>query len=127
MKYIRTKDTVSEQISFTINDQKLYGTVGKERLYNESEIIKKSDVLEDLFDEIIIKHPMPNEKPWIMNFGSIKVAVEYLTDRIPYTLTPDTIVCGAIWIDGKNNEPILKSVAKMKGVNANGNIDWELL
>ena len=125
MKYIRTKYgrifelpkevITTADLNTKIDDLK-GGFIGE---YKGIEVIKQADTIEELCDEFVVfgEHIIPNHT----HFSS-------LTDvGIKSCLEAKAAIYGAIWTKGKHDEPILKSVAKMKGVLPNGEIDWELL
>ena len=104
MKYIRREDGV------IVDTRGIIGDVGK---YIEDYAIKQADTIEELFDEYIHKN---------YAFKSLEELYDYWEDLYER----EEPIYGAIWIAGEHDEPILKSVAKMKVISPN-EIDWELL
>ena len=97
-----------------------------------SEIIAQADTIEELCDEIIfiledasIPYSSPyqynkeKEMEWFKTETEIDIGFGFMKKIKEKFL--------AIWTKGNKDEPILKSVAKMKGVLPNGEVDWELL
>ena len=110
MKYIRTEDG-------RILKGSDYG-FGVGMPYKNYDV-KVADTVEELFDEVVLVAPYRFRKP--------KTATELDKDfeemKYFYTDKDDTLY-GAIWAIGEHGEPILKSVAKMRGALPR---DWELL
>ena len=117
MKYIRTEETIFEVVD---ENDLIYKVVAKNKknTYSKSKcqtnVVSQAETIEELFDEFIVN----DSKPHILR--DIFLSGGRMAGKTPQTF-------GAIWIVGKFGEPILKSVAKMKGVLPNGEIDWELL
>ena len=134
MKYIRMKN--GRMFSFYEVEEKSKVVIGysteKELRYLDSgrylykdKILKLADTVEELFDEYVLdSNPVHAsrtpikidfEKKIIYQWQSEKTVTEYTFEQF----LPFHTIYGAIWVVGKNNEPILKSVAKMdeKGVS----------
>lgn len=116
MKYIRTKHNIFEVIEET---DLVYRVIGASRkrnnIYSKSkcntEAVKSADTIEELIDEKIIIDA--NKKHII-----VKTELEEIWWK---QHDKDFVKCyAAIWIEGDNNEPILKSIAK---VNNEGKLE----
>lgn len=128
MRYIRTKDgkiidLVAYKENAVINNGiKFVNKInGSYFFIQQSNILNQTDTIEKLFDEFVI---------------TSKSFQTPLTESVIDCKTKDILevarivegqIYGAIWANGEYEYPILKSVAKMKGVLPNGEIDWELL
>lgn len=136
MKYIRTKDGKIIDTRGALDSQPTnrnlmrfkspnwYHNGYKQITIKMDNVIKQADTIEKLCDEKVAIRKS-NHTPCLGHFSG------------PYFFQEDSgwlgrvdsyekIYC-AIWTKGKHDELILKSVAKMKGVLPNGEIDWELL
>lgn len=155
MKYVRTKDGIILDLEEFINEEKdtpyykdfefeeiskdgrlKWTAIGTEKCPGKdqigrrchfsatlnSEVIKQADTIPELFDELVLVAPYRFRRP--KTATELEKDFEEMIDL--YTSKDDTIY-GAIWTKGEHDEPILKSIAKMKGVLPNGEIDWELL
>ena len=133
MKYIRTKDG-------RLFKGGNYG-FGVGMPYKNYDV-KVTDTVPELCDVIIcgnkLFYPLTsnrvgNEFNWeeINRFRSSVCMSEEEYNKIKETINAFESyfwnVYGAIWTTGEHDEPILKSVAKMKCILPNGEIDWELL
>lgn len=133
MKYIRTKDG-------RLFKGSNYG-FGVGMPYKNYDV-KVADTVEELCDVIIcgnkLFYPLTSNRPgnefnWeeINRFRSSVCMSEEEYNKIKETTNDFEPyfwnVYGAIWTTGEYDEPILKSVAKMKSILPNGEIDWELL
>lgn len=109
MKYIMTKDRKIFDLSkISIPYQIVDGWID----FNSQgrfEIVREEDVIDELFDELVCDESL------IVKFCN----TEEIIKRI---LSEGRTIYGAIWIEGKHKEPILKSVAKL-----NEKREWELL
>lgn len=86
--------------------------------YEDDEIIKIANTIEKLCDEFVIdfgktNYPTTNRYKRYADFENLKKEIEDREKNFYRYLNIDFIVYGAIWIDGENDEPILKSIAKM--------------
>lgn len=119
-KYIRTKTEI-KKIETTLNNKELFDYLAQFDNYKD-DLIKAVDTIEEAFDEFVVAAPYRFKFPKTASevnrdFDEMK---DFYTDK-------DDIIYGAIWTTGEHGEPILKSIAKMKGILPNGEIDWELL
>lgn len=113
MKYIRTKEG-------RILKGSNYG-FGVGMPYKNYDV-KVADALEELMDEFVLVNGYRFRKP--------KTATELNKDiyeMASFYNSEDDIIYGAIWTIGEHDEPILKPMAKLKGISPNCEIDWELL
>ena len=116
MKYIRTKDRVS-RVDTKLSCKALYEYLIQFDNY-KNDLVQTADTIEELCDVVVyVKEGYDNHVEHIKDFQN----------RNKKLFDKDLIVYGAIWVEGEHNEPIIKSVAKMKGVLPNGEIDWALL
>lgn len=154
MKYIRLEDGIYETYDFfvesfkaikdidcdfetlefeEINDGRtLVGKVspfGLDKKYSIAfDIVKQSNTIEELLDvPVCEKEVIKGVVEERTKDGKIKKAKTKFEVAIILARKYKYKVYGAIWVEGKHNEPILKSVAKMKGILPNGKIDWKLL
>ena len=124
MKYIRTgKNDTWESVYEVIGQQELYWVIKDDEfdgLVPKCNVIKQSDKLEDLCDEFIIIIPAGISRigtyyaryegwgdfKWDWREFKEKNGDDYRNYQILGAY-------GAIWVNGTEGEPILKSVAKM--------------
>lgn len=117
MKYIRTNIGLFplDYDIISIHDDKV-------RILKNNRWVKyinKADTVEELCDELVLieeNYPIIIEE---LNFkeGTFLRDNEYeFLSKLP----ENPIIYGAIWVKGEHNEPILKSVAKMK---SDGNLE----
>ena len=123
MKYIRTEDGVYE---LKINEEDKKNNIVNYFYIDFSEHLrltfdkkelrkyKQADTIKELCDEYVLLDKELNHR-------------HIITSAQGFMPSKDYELYGAIWITGEHNEPILKSVAKVKGILPNGEIDWELL
>ena len=107
MSYIRTKDGVYEvekkQRAYFEGQPWLYSCKGRFGLVEEKDIIKQADTVDELIDELI---DMVDGKPIIeSDENCVFLSCQKMLGKIKE-------VFGAVWLIGKNDVPILKSVAK---------------
>lgn len=125
MKYVRIKNKIHAVIEENgyyykccYNDESttLVSKVDNDA-YGFPKVLKESNKLEDLCDEFVIDCKLNiKEKPFVYTLP--KDIKEYYNSL---KMTKDsTIVYGAIWAEGEDGEPILKSVAKM---NSEGELE----
>ena len=118
-KYIRTKDGIFEHNEkdkldgVVINDKHHVVCCGN-RLVFEDEVIRQADTIEELCDEFILVAPYRFRHPKT----ATELDKEFYEMKSFYTSKDDTIY-GAIWTTGKDDEPVLQSVAK---VNEKGDL-----
>lgn len=129
MRYIRTKDRLYDGSLFLREYTGWYFCEKtKSYAFNESEIIKTANTIEELCDELIIKNPNNDEEFYRKVFvyeGAWKSILnekhaKHCTNRDIYE--HDVEIFGAIWVIDSNGVPTLKPVAKM-----NDKGDLELL
>lgn len=109
MKYIRTQNGIIETASLK--------NLSQEEKDILIEGIKQANTIPELCDEFVVIHKELNGSHTVHRYNGLGKS-EYEAGNDVY---------GAIWTKGEHDEPILKSVAKMKGILPNGEIDWELL
>lgn len=114
-KYIRTKTGKICKVEITKIDKEhnLFNDREKDMSYIDDDVIKIADGIEELCDCAIEVTKDNKIIRW-----------EYIESCKLYHQEGSTIF-GAICFLGRKNEPIIKSVAKMKGVNADGSINWD--
>lgn len=111
MKYIKTKDGIYEirkECKLSIISDEMYYVTDQKNFYSY-EALKQSDNMYELFDELICDERL------IAKFCNVNETIKRL-------LSEGKTVYGAIWTEGDDEEPILKSVAKM---NKEG--EWRLI
>jgi len=143
MKYIRTKDGIivdttkyKNVVERTFNDKVVAIDLNHWGQDNDKyptwidvkDIIKQADTIEELCDEFYIDYgqerfPYSTYRQYerYAGWGDL---IRYLRE---IHFTGYDGVYGYIWVILPNNAPILKPVAKMKGVLPDGKIDWEVL
>ena len=107
MKYIRTKNNII--FNFLDNAPLSWQTLGVEP-------IKEADDIEELFDRYVVRRRVMDEPCHYIYLSKEQMKADISLRNSAYE------IYGAIWITGDNDEPILKSVAKM-----NENKVFELL
>ena len=131
MKYIRTKDGIYEateingmvvargDVAYSCDIADVHFPI----VFKEKDIIKQADTIDELCDEFVVKYT-DNSMSVFCSQGLIRenghITFEEtrldLNEFLDYLIKEEneTIkeIYGAIWIKGKHNEPILKSVAK---------------
>ena len=114
MKYIRTNEGI-----YQIKDEKIYQDILKNMFYEATNhehiyleaIIKESDKLDKLCDHLVVIEKGSSMLPFLQHrfLGDL-----FLADSWDRRFQENKIeVYGAIWTKGKDEEPILKSVAKL--------------
>ena len=112
MKYIRTKNAVMDIKEAKYRFRYCDGSY--------EEIIKESDNIEELLDNVVVFDTHGDSHYVLKRFlGSFEFK-EWMEDG--ERQNNRYVFYGAIWTDKG-----LIYVAKMKGILPNGNIDWELL
>lgn len=118
MKYIRTKSGIyevdeKEMIACPNEDgtTDVYYKLESGKLVNRNDIIKESDSLEKLCDHLIVVEKGSSMLPSLQHRFLGDLFLDHSYDKMFQENKIE--VYGAIWIKGKDEEPILKSVAKM--------------
>lgn len=134
MRYIRTTDGRISYLRREPNekaaDYEMLTSSGMLTYRREDEVIKVADNVEELCDEFVAI--AEDESPYLFSiYENNDKKYVYINEEnaepLLETFIKNKIIHGAIWAKGEHDEPILKSVAKMKGVLPNGEIDWELI
>ena len=119
MRYIRTTDGRISYLHREPNekaaDYEMLTSTGFVTYCNKDEVVEVADNVEELCDEFVVVSSLCRS---LLNENEQQDIKRFAKSNNGY---------GAIWIKGEHGEPILKSVAKMKGFLPNGEIDWELL
>lgn len=93
MKYIRTKDgKILERATFTINHTKYIGSIGNANLYQDNDIEKEADNIDELFDVIVYINGFRHEL--YRNFQETRE--DFSKFKIKFQ---QQIIYGAIWTD----------------------------
>ena len=126
MKYIKTKDGIYDKVDemLVLASMPPKYMLKKNGVYVGYEQCQKcilADTIEELFDEFVITSKN-FQTPLTESVIDCKIK-----DILEVARIVEGQIYGAIWIKGEHDEPILKSVAKMKGILPNGKVDWELL
>ena len=98
MKYVKTRDgKVFAKITWTINGEKIIGAIGMYDLYQECDIEKEADNIEELCDEFVVEY-FNKELNWINheNFNNLDTAKE-MYEIVINNNRKNPIIYGAIW------------------------------
>lgn len=89
---------------------------------------KEADTIEELCDEYIVVNASTGQWHRTFHWFDAKELKFWFGKEMPALVKEGKFdVYAAIMANGEHDEPVLKSVAKMKGVLQNGEIDWVLL
>lgn len=108
-----------------IDENGTHYSIRPDEVKNVTKELTQADTIEELCDEFIYNNELLCPS-YLDPKDTDVIAFRYrLEDEFKYKNHKE--IYGAIWATGEHGEPILKSVAKMKGVSQNCEIEWELL
>jgi len=116
MRYIRVINDLGDEYLTTYKDHcEMVAELQDSGFDFEGCIIKQADNIEELFDEYILVDKVYSVNPDVKD--------KMLRKCFGKEAFKKELIYGAIWCKGEDNEPILKSVARM--IDENGG--WELI
>ena len=108
-----------------IDENGTHYSISPDEVKNVTKELPQADTIEELCDEFIYNKQLLYPS-YIDPKDTDLIAFRYkIEDEFNYKNHKE--IYGAIWTTGEHGEPILKSVAKVKHVSSEGEIEWELL